>query len=116
MASTVGATECRRPRADSGPANGRILGWCVSGSTCIQVLLGDLVKTTDFSSVVLRLGLGFCSLTSPQVEPILQIHRLHLGRGCLGHYPGPHLHPLLFISPTYKSQCQYIPAYTIGML
>lgn len=82
MASTVGASECRGPRADSGPANGRILGWCVSGSTCIQGLPEDLVKTADFSSAVLRLGLGFCSLTSPQVVPMLQIHRLHWVRGC----------------------------------
>lgn len=39
------------------------------------------MKTADFSSVVLRLGLGFCSLTSPQVVPVLQVHRLHWVRG-----------------------------------
>ena len=65
------------------------------------------MKTVDSDSGA-GAGPEILQSTFPKVVPTPQTYKLPLGRGCSGHHPSPLLHPLLFIFPTYKSQCQHI--------
>lgn len=99
----------------------RILDQRVSGSTCIQALPGrgaggGSCENADSNSVMLGQSLGLCILTNPQVVPTLQTRSLRSGQGHLDHCASPHLRPPLFIFPTFQSQCQHMPAYTLRML